>query len=411
MRAKYLELAFKRRSATESAITKNYPAMCAASESASLPEIECIEMLEAVEDAYAKRFGAAPFNISHWDPSDEFETEMLAFLEIPSLGSLTAYRFSYQITETDSVITKLGGVTGLHRGLFTPSTTTSILCVLNWLKKRGMNQLIAMCPAYFSLSHVCHRFGLELKRAYMKRSDACFALPPPGSRIWKKPSVLWLTSPVYSAGVYFSEEDIALVKNLLESGWTVISDECLALPGQEMIRAIGRHPNFVSIYSPHKAVCINGIKFSVVIFNAKHLGFMERWADVWYGGLGCSSSLAIAHFLSPNFDSYLAQFLQAVSCQRILIDQLCKGPHVELDAAAKGHFISCYYPTVSSRLGNSRKFLEQLVNATGGSLISGNRSRFGRELGFSFRVNLARGGPRFRPTLARIIDKLNSCAN
>jgi len=53
-------------------------------------------------------------------------------------------------------------------------------------------------------------------------------------------------------------------------------------------------------------------------------------------------------------------------------------------------------------------FLEKLVNSTGGSVISGNRSRFGRELGFSFRVNLARSGPCFRPTLARILKQVIS---
>ena len=385
--------------------------MSRAPESASLPEIECIEMLEAIEDAYAKRFGAAPFNISHWDPSDEFEREMLGHLDVPGLGSLASYRFSYQLTESTPVVVKLGGVARLHSGLFTPSTTTSILCVLNWLKRRGKKQIIAMCPAYFSLSHACHRFGINLKRTYLKRSDGRFSLPTSGSRIWQNPSVLWITNPVYGAGVYFTPEDIIFVGSLLESGWIVVADECLALPGKEMIRMLEQHPNFVTIYSPHKCICVNGIKFSIVIFNLKHLAFMERWADVWYGGLGCSSSLAIAHFLSPNFDSYLAHFLRKIAVVRKSVSQLCVGPHLETDTEAKGHFVSCYYPALSSRLGNSRTFLEQVINATGGSLIPGNRSRFGREVGFSFRVNLARGGPRLQPALARIIAYMNSCAD
>jgi len=382
--------------------------MSRASESVNLPEIECIEMLENIEDAYAKRFGAAPFNVSHWDPSLEFEKKMLGHLEAPGLDALLSYRFSYQIAKPDPVISKLGGVAGLHGGLFTPSSTTSILCVLNWLKSQRKKKILAMCPSYFSLSHACRRFGLTLHRAYMKRSNGGFTLPLANSRIWREPAVLWLTSPVYGAGVYFSEADMAFIGGLLKSGWTVVADECLALPGQELIRVLGQHINFMSIYSPHKGVCVNGIKFSAVLFNKKYLAFMERWADVWYGGLGCSSSLAIIHFLSPNFKAYQSFFMQAIDRQRKIVDQLCTKPHVETDALAKGHFVSCYFPKLSSRLGNSRSFLEKLVNSTGGSIISGNRSRFGRELGFSFRVNLARGGPGFRPVLARIIEQVSS---
>lgn len=267
-----------------------------------------------------------------------------------------------------------------------------------------------MCPSYFSLTHACRRFGLTLNRAYLKRSNGGFTLPPANSSIWREPSVLWLTNPVYGAGVYLSKADVLFISGLLKSGWTVVADECLALPGQELIRMLGEHKNFVSIYSPHKSVCINGIKFSVVLFSRKHLAFMERWADVWYGGLGCSSSLAIIHFLSANFDSYQSIFLRSIARQRKIVDQLCTKSYVETDAKAKGHFVSCYFPTLSSRLGNSRMFLEKLVNSTGGSVISGNRSRFGREFGFSFRVNLARGGARFRPTLSRIIEQVTSCA-
>jgi hypothetical protein len=367
-------------------------------------------MLEKIEDAYARQFGVPPFNVSYWDPSDEFITGMLSHLEVPTLGALVSYRFSYQIKEVNPVILKLGGVADLHGGLFTPSSTSSILCVLNWLKSRKKTKIIAMCPAYFSLFQACRRFSLTIQGAYMKRRNGGFALPSPDSRIWREPSVLWLTSPVYSAGVYFSTADVLFLGDLLKSGWTVIADECLALPGHELIRKLGQHPNFVSIYSPHKGVCINGIKFSAILFNQRHLGFMERWADVWYGGIGYSSSLAIQHFLSSNFDVYLARFLQTIAQQQKMVGQLCAGDHIEMDDEALGHFVSCYFPTISSRLGNSRRFLEQLVNTTGGSIITGNRSRFSREVGFSFRINLARGGPRFQSSLARIVGYVSAQA-
>src|SRR5205823_1306156 len=124
------------------------------------------------------------------------------------------YRFSYQIKETNPVIVKLGGVADVHGGLFTPSSTSSIICILNWLQSRKRRNIIAVCPAYFSLFQACRRFNLTIQRVYMKRQNGGFALPPADSLIWREPSVLWLTSPVYSAGVYLSAQDISFVEGL-----------------------------------------------------------------------------------------------------------------------------------------------------------------------------------------------------
>ena len=374
-----------------------------------LPEIECITKLEDLEAAYAQRFGAAPFNISHWDPSEEFHREMLQHLEMPALSSAINYRFSYQIEQTKPVLSKLGGCEAHHELLFTPSSTSSILCALNWLRSLGIRRMLVACPAYFSVFHASRRFGIELGKIYLRRTNGEFSLPNPRSRTWRKPAALWLTSPVYGAGVYLSPDAIAFVSRLLESGWSVIADECLALPGNELIRTLGRHANFMSIYSPHKSVCVNGVKVSALIYDAKHGRLLDQWADVWYGGLGCSSSAAIAHFLSGNFDSYLSAFLKAIEEQHRRFQLTCEAEGVEIDLSAKGHFVSCYFPALPSGLGNSARFMERLIYATGGSLISGNRSRLHGTIGFSFRVNLARSGALFDPTLARIVRYLANC--
>ena len=365
--------------------------------SSSLPEIECIELLETIEEAYERQFGIAPFNVSHWDPTDEFQTKLLPYLEIPPFKSVASYRFSYQIEETNPVLKKLGASPDVHFGIFTPSTTTSILCVLNWLKSRRRKKIIAVCPAYFSLFQACRQFGLPIQAAYLRRDTGIFTLPRPDNPIWRERGVLWLTSPTYGAGVYLADDDIVFLDKLLTAGWTVIADECLALSGRELIRKLGHHPDFFAIYSPHKGVCVNGIKFSAVVFNVKHQAFMER-------GLSCANSLALTHFLSDNFDSYAAQFFAAIRPQREVFDRFCSEASIEIDQLAAGHFVSCYLPTASSRLGTSPKFLKNLVYQTGGSMITGNRSRFHPSLGLSFRVNLARSGPRFAQTLARIVN-------
>lgn len=368
-------------------------------------------MLEGIESSYAHRFGTPPFSISHWDPSEDFQRDMLKYLDLPMQSSLVDYRFSYQVNETDDVLCKLGGTRGLHHGLFAPSCTSSILCALNWLKCRHKTEMTVICPSYFSVFHACRQFGIVVHHLHLKRKHGEFLLPEPTARIWNTPSTLWITSPVYGAGVYLSFPDVNFIRKLLKNGWTVIADECLALPGHELIRELGEHPNFLAIYSPHKSLCINGIKFSVLVLNKRHQKLFERWTDVWYGGLGCSASVAITHFLGNNFDSYAAAFVKGVNRQTEYLRRLCAVNGVEFDPTAEGHFASCYFPTLSSKLGSSRRFLQDLVNATGAAIIPGNRSRFNRAFGFSFRVNLARKDPRFDPALTRIIRFVCSYAD
>jgi hypothetical protein len=150
------------------------------------------------------------------------------------------------------------------------------------------------------------------------------------------------------------------------------------------------------------------VKFSIATFHAKYLPVMQRWSDIWYGGINFSSSIAINHFLSPNYNNYLSTFQRAISSTRRLFNIICSSHGAETDPDNEGHFVTCYFPAVSSRLGNSIGFLRNLIFKTGGSLIPGNRSRFSSTLGFCFRVNLARAGRYFQPTLTRLVKHIAS---
>jgi len=331
---------------------------------------------------------------------------MTGYLDVPPIRSIIPYTFSCQLKNIRSVLTKLGAQEDRHRGVVTPSNSASILCALRWMKSLQPRRIVALCPCYFTVFQAGECFGMPMQIAHLKRSDGVLRIPGPSAAIWRNPSVLWLTNPVYGGGTYFHPDDIIFVTDLLKKGWFVVVDECLALPGRELIRTLGHYPNFVSIYSPHKAICVNGIKFSVVVFNRRYQTFMDRWCDVWYGGLGTSSLMAISHYLSYNYDKYAERFLAEVAPQRKVFNRLCAQFGAENDSRAEGHFVTCYFPKLSSRYGYSNAFLKTLMDKTGGSIICGNRARYSREFGFSFRVNLARKGPSFIPTLHRTVAYL-----
>jgi aspartate/methionine/tyrosine aminotransferase len=373
----------------------------------ALPEIACIDLLESIERQFAQKFGEIPFNISHWDPSEDFHRKLLTQIDLPSLSSVINYSFSYTVLQGRRVVEKLGAKAPKRGFLLTPSGTTSIISAVNWLANQDAKELLVACPAYFPVFHACRRFGIKAEPLYLEKHEGDFFLPESISRMGDR-KALFITNPVYCTGVYLPESVIAVIADLLERGWLIIADECLSLPGRELCRTLGKYENFVALYSPHKSVCTNGIKFSVLIFDQQFQALFDQWSDVLSGGLGCSTILAVDHFLSDNFQTYSEHFRSLIDLERVCFNKLCNANDIQIDTTAKGHFSTCYLASGSPEIVDSEGFLRRLVYETCGSLMFGNRSRFSQKLGVTFRVNLARSGPHFAPTLTRLIRFLKS---
>jgi hypothetical protein len=81
---------------------------------------------------------------------------------------------------------------------------------------------------------------------------------------------------------------------------------------------------------------------------------------------------------------------------------------METDERSMGHYIMCYVPEVRGRYGEDEKFMRDLIWSTGATLVAGIRSHMDPDLGFSFRINLARECPQFYSAFHRIISYLLS---
>ena len=184
----------------------------------------------------------------------------------------------------------------------------------------------------------------------------------------------------------------------------------LALTPTNVPRALGGHKNFVGIYTPHKALCVNGLKFSIIAFHPDLEDFFDDWADVLFGGLSLSSSAAIGHFLSAEFDNYRNAFICSIETARAWHNDLLAEYEgcIKTDDRSRGHFLTVYFPFIDAKLGNSIPFIEAVIEATGAAFIPGNRSGFNPEAGFCFRVNLAQDSSQFRGALARLYRYLSS---
>ncbi len=165
----------------------------------------------------------------------------------------------------------------------------------------------------------------------------------------------------------------------------------------------------MGIYSPHKSVSMNGLKFSALVFDRSYLRFFEQWTDVLHGGLSVSNVTAVKHFLSDNFAEYLRVFRSAVARTfEFVRDAVGKCPGADLDHEVSGQFATIYIPALPDDFDKDPAFFEQMMRTTAGMMIPGRRCHFEPSVGACFRVNLSGDSAQFRATLVRLLRYLTS---
>jgi histidinol-phosphate/aromatic aminotransferase/cobyric acid decarboxylase-like protein len=373
-----------------------------------LAENVLIDAIEHISLGYADKYGRPPLNVSHWDPSDEFIRNLRVAIRIPKQKDLVRYRYSYMVEERLAVFSKLGLVSTSTAGLFTENGSMSILAVANFLSAASVKHVYVLAPYYFITTHSLEKFGLRVSD--IPHRDTRQQASWPTDLQLASGDALWITNPIYNTGNYFIEEQRDLFLGLAESGVRIILDETLAVTPTKLATSLVGHRNVFGIYTPHKSICLNRLKFSLVAFHLDFEDFFDDWGDVLFGGLSASATEAVTHFLSPDFDTYRLRFMTLVDSTRHWHQELLSkyGGRIVTDQNTRGHFISAYIPSIDSELGTSVRFLERVIVASGAAFIPGNRSGFDPALGLSFRVNLARDSAQFRGALRRLYSCLLS---
>ena len=373
----------------------------------SVRELDMLDAFDEMASEYANEFGIPPFNVSHWDSLASFTDRVSVPLPLSTLPNVLEYQYSYDLTMRSEVVRKLGFPNHEHASLITPSGTSAIVCLLNLLRILQIRNVVSTSPVYFPVVHNSDAYGIRLKHYPMNRTEDGFRLATPILTDQIPPSdAIWITNPIYSSSVYLTKEDLDALERHMYRGGFVIADEALAIPGREIARTLGHHEKFLGLYTPHKAICVNGVKFGAIVGNKKYQRHLDHWADVLIGGIGVSSVIAVEHFLSEQFEAYQQAFLEQMYTAREFVDQLAERlPHIELDLNASGHFISVYASHLPGDLDLSA--IRSLMWTSGASLIPGRRNHFGPELPFCWRINLARDGRPFRAALGRLMTAVN----
>jgi histidinol-phosphate/aromatic aminotransferase/cobyric acid decarboxylase-like protein len=371
-----------------------------------IAENALIDAIDAVIADYRVRHGRTPVNVSHWDPSRAFAVQLKRLLPIAQKEDLVAYRYSYMVPHKRQIARKLGFDDEAVATLVTENGSMSIVAIANWLVAQGVRAVRLMCPAYFVTGYSLRRVGIEVNELHLQRAEGRYRWPD--HLVLAPNEALWVTNPVYNTGSYALEDQAAYVAALADQGTIIVLDEALALTPTQFAKTCGGKGRFIGLYTPHKAVCLNSFKFSILVFHPEFDDFFDDWADVLFGGLSASASAATTHFVSKAYDTYRDKFISLVEEARAWHTRVLAthAGRILTDAHARGHFLSVYFPDLDPELGTSARFIADVVERTGAAFIPGLRSGFGRDIGFCFRINLAQDSPQFRGAVMRLYNYL-----
>lgn len=377
-------------------------------ERTTIYELNELEDIEHQETEFYNKHGYEIFRLSTWNPSsyfiDKYLKNKLSFMPIDMYN----YNYTYDLPAWTLEKVKLQlGIPEHYKCIITNSGTTSIDLVTAFLQDYGVSRLLVISPTYFTVFYQCRQHQIKITEVYLKHKNGSFTLPQ--AEILKNISesdAVWITNPVYNAGLPYKDEDIKFFCDQILSRCWLIADECFCQSGFEMIRKLSNVKHFIGIYDPLKQIAVNGMKFSVIAFPAYLESFFNHWSDIVGGNLPDSSLQAIQLYNSPTFSEITREIIRGQAQLQDRVERsLVRCSNIHMDKSASGHMRMIYVPTLPSSFLN-RLEQQRLFEATATSIIPGTRFHFPAEDGFCFRVNLSRESPLFIASLERVFDYL-----
>lgn len=339
-----------------------------------------------IEKNISSYFNKPVTNLSYWNPSVDYSEMMLKVLSPQSVTNIFEYVYTYDIPilTKNTIVEKIIGVhSNSQMCLLLPNSTLAIINVINYLKLNNYRRLFILQPSYFSVEETCKLAELEVVKIPFKYNHT-YELP---SKIFEvnELDAIWITSPIYSTNYLLDQTIIKCIDRLTTNNRLVVIDESLNINGFETIRKLKQNKHLFGIYSPHKSLFFNGLKFSAVICDKSNDDFLEQWIDVMGGALPGSCINAIEHFLTPNYDLCAQKArLWFEQSKAIIIKILKKYPFASIDTVQSiGSYITINIPDIPLK---SIEFFQSMVSETLVSIIpgflNGNQN-------CSFRINLS----------------------
>lgn len=381
---------------------------------AFIDEIYLMDDIFSYEQETEKRTGIRVQNVSHWDSSHLFQSEMSRSLEVSTFSLPWDYYYTYSISIEDriQVLKKLGIPSASINstiGLLLQSSTIAIVNMINLLVHYNKKRLCIVQPAYFSVAECCKMFSLDYAIEYISFDGVIPQIPI--DRIVKGGyDCVWLTSPIFCTGKYYESDQIKEIIKLKDMGFTIVFDESLALPGRELLRSIPIDSQVFAIYSPHKAISINGLKFSVLVSDRCYEDFLEQWVDVFSGALSSSNRDAVFHYISNNYvqDCLHTYKKYTAHAKKKIVEVVDQFPIAKMLDNTEGHYITIFTKTRFEDTNQLMLLMQSLISQCFASFLPGILNGFDEREALCFRINLTGDYLETPDSVRRILEYLSS---
>lgn len=376
-------------------------------------EIFVMDDIFSLEQEVEQLYGIPILNISHWDSSNEFQKHMMGALVLPYQSLPWNYYYTYSISMKDRrQILKNLGVPTKHltssMGLLLQSSTIAIVNMINLLVHFKYKRLCILQPAYFSVAPCCSMLSLEYgtEKILFRNNHPQI---PIDAIISGGYDCVWITSPIFCTGYYLDNENIRDINYLKSIGITLILDESLALPGKELVRSLPISKELFAIYSPHKSISINGLKFAVVVCHKYYEDFLEQWIDIFSGALASSNRDAVFHYLSPNYikNCYPAYQSYIMQTKNLISSVVDKYAFASMLPNTEGHYVTIF-TDIKIQENELLYLMKDIIYNCLASFIPSTLNGFDFSQGLSFRVNLTAHTYDLKEAVSKIMQYLNS---
>lgn len=369
--------------------------------------LEEIKKIREYEQIIQNETHVAVRDISHWNSGEEYKQIILSHYNSFPPSEIANYHYSYEYDEKikKKILSRLIHTSdSIYNCVLIHNATAAICCIADYLHKHDYKNICVMEPSYFSIAACLKSFGLDVQKETIVLNSEGEAELPYETLINKKYDVLWITSPIFSTSIYFSQAQIDHLNSLAEEGTLLIIDESAASLNNTLISHIHFRPNIIAIFSPHKYLAINSVKFAAIVCDSSISAYLEDWIDVFAGALPSSSCIAINHFLSSNYaeclnihDLYIHENITMV---QKLCDSFPNNFYIEGDA----NYLTICNKKVPYSNSLSQIKMYEIMRNTHVSFVPGYINGFSKSWGFCYRVNLTLETRTLKDSLGRLFS-------
>lgn len=343
-----------------------------------------IDIIRQAERQVETNFKIKPYDISHWNSGEEYKKLLLSALELPPLSNLSDYCYSYSYS--NKVKTKILSQHSFINAACTifNSATAAIATICCALKEQGMRKVCIINPSYFSVSECFKTFNFDVTCINLEYEET-YRIP------FKKikevdADVVWITQPVFSTGTYLSNSEL---QELAKKASYLVCDAsmCDTINHLSDLRIDCKKAIF--LFSPHKVISLNGVKFSYALCSTDMKNALEDWGDIIGGSITSSSALAVDHYLSDNYSKCRELHTSYVERSHTTIDQIIKDNQeiIKKCGESEGTYETLSILKVPFIEQVNLDFMYNLMSNTFVSITPGCANGFDKQNGFCFRVN------------------------